>query len=133
MLAMLTCPACLAAVALQGEDVPRDATHTQWGKVAEARPLAVVERDEGTRQVRLRGCRREAMLCGAALCAAPVRRVLWAHDGECLSWASLHPASLPPCLLQLRFSLVHRLAKASTKPGAMWVGQLKGDADGLYR
>ena len=48
----------------------------------------------------------------------------------------LVPDILPPSRispLQLRFSLVHRLAKASTKPGAMWVGQLKGEADGLFR
>ncbi|EFN59438.1 hypothetical protein CHLNCDRAFT_137990 [Chlorella variabilis] len=67
----------------RADDVPRDATHAQWGKVAEERPLAIVERDERSRQ--------------------------------------------------LRFSLVHRLAKASNKPGAMWVGLLKEGPDGLFR
>jgi hypothetical protein len=35
--------------------------------------------------------------------------------------------------LQLRFRLVHRLAKPSSKAGAMWVGELKEGPDGLFR
>lgn len=63
--------------------MPRGAAHTAWGKVAEEKPLAVVERDEASRQ--------------------------------------------------LTFSLVHRLAKPSSKAGAMWVGLLKEGPDGLFR
>jgi hypothetical protein len=64
-------------------NLPRGAAHAQWGKVAEERPLAVVERDDRTKQ--------------------------------------------------LTFSLVHRLAKPSSKAGAMWVGLLKEGPDGLFR
>jgi len=35
--------------------------------------------------------------------------------------------------LQLNFSLCHRLAKPTTKPGAMWVGVLREGPDGLFR
>lgn len=41
---------------LQGASMPRGAAHTQWGKVAEPSPLAVVERDERTKQVRAHAC-----------------------------------------------------------------------------
>jgi hypothetical protein len=47
-----------------------------------------------------------------------------------------HPSQqqpLRPCLPQPRFSLVHRLAKPSSKPGSMWVGLLQEGPDGLYR
>ncbi len=37
---------------LQARRVPRTAGTPEWGKLAEDRPLAVVERDEQTRQVR---------------------------------------------------------------------------------
>lgn len=49
--------------------------------------------------------------------------------------ALIHPPCHPrtPLLPQLRFSLVHRLAKPSSKAGAMWVGALKEGPDGLYR
>ena len=48
--------------------MPRGAAHTQWGKVAEPSPLAVVERNERTKQVRGWGVRlggRTACVCGA--------------------------------------------------------------------
>ncbi|PSC73626.1 Jumonji domain-containing [Micractinium conductrix] len=67
----------------RASDVPRGAAPAQWGKVAEERPLAVVDRDEHTRQ--------------------------------------------------LKFSLVHRLDRPSSKPGALWVGHLQEGPDGLFR
>lgn len=47
---------------------------------------------------------------------------------------TFHCPCLPPSSLpQLTFSLVHRLAKPSSKAGAMWVGVLKEGPDGLFR
>jgi hypothetical protein len=38
-----------------------------------------------------------------------------------------------PLDLQLRFRLVHRLARPSSKAGAMWVGELEEGPDRLFR
>ena len=112
--------------------MPRGAVPPQWGRVAEERPLAVVERDESGRQV------------GAGALGefwAGQVRVFVLKKGSLVGWRGgcLHPpvpspAPLPaPSALQLRFSLVHRLAKPSSRAGAMWVGELTEGADGLFR
>ncbi len=64
-------------------EVPRGALSLSWGAPAQARPVALVERD---------------------------------------------PATGRPA-----FTLVHRLARAAGKPGALWLGTLRPGADGLWR
>lgn len=63
--------------------LPHGSTHAAWGEVAEPRPLALADREPGSREA--------------------------------------------------SFGIVHRLARKASRQGAVWVGLLREDPDGLFR
>lgn len=131
-------PTVLCPAHSQARRAPRTAGTPEWGKLAEDRPLAVVERDEQTRQVCVcvcvraeGGCSHLGRLGGGSATVLACTLLAAAGSLPADPAAGLHPPA--PRALQLKFSLCHRLDRPSSKPGAMWVGVLRAGDDGLFR
>ena len=77
---------------VQASDVPRGAAPAQWGKVAEERPLAVVDRDEHTRQVRCRDELQQGRMCACTTCLC----VCVCREHSC-NWYSSPPLRRSSC------------------------------------
>lgn len=103
----------------------------------------MVERDDRTKQVGCVGAEARRRSVGGGMAAGHAGT----HAAGCVESAGVWCARLTVCCacltalpssplhphVQLTFSLVHRLAKPSSKAGAMWVGLLKEGPDGLFR